>query len=293
MTMSMTESAARTTAPDATQAVPKPAPPPRNVSVTLRGSPGNGRGSPGNGWPVSTASMVDIRDLTIPGGPVGQTRMRTFRPVGTTGTLPVVLYIHGASGDPGDDLNDQAGKLAIDLRCAVAVLPCNRPATAAEIEQIYAAAVWIAAAGSDHGLDRTRVALAANAAGAAVADELMLMGPSWRNRPGRPSVAVRAHDGGAPRSTRRLRLRADKLIAAAGHGGSSRRAAVNGPGNENGGSGYRRSKPGIASPLWWTGPTLRWRRPRRPAPPTGSCSAASCPGSPRSAPPDRGWTRTT
>jgi acetyl esterase len=39
---------------------------------------------------------ADVEDLMIPGGPSGQVSIRILRPVETTGTLPVLLYTHGA-----------------------------------------------------------------------------------------------------------------------------------------------------------------------------------------------------
>src|SRR5690348_15661651 len=39
---------------------------------------------------------VDIADLTVPGGPSGSVSVRIVRPAGSTGVLPVILYIHGA-----------------------------------------------------------------------------------------------------------------------------------------------------------------------------------------------------
>ena len=39
---------------------------------------------------------ADVEDLMIPGGPSEQVSIRIFRPAGATGTLPVLLYTHGA-----------------------------------------------------------------------------------------------------------------------------------------------------------------------------------------------------
>ena len=39
---------------------------------------------------------VDITDHAVAGGPNGDVAVRIVRPKGTTGELPVVLYIHGA-----------------------------------------------------------------------------------------------------------------------------------------------------------------------------------------------------
>ncbi|GAA3245522.1 hypothetical protein GCM10020256_72460 [Streptomyces thermocoprophilus] len=39
---------------------------------------------------------VDEEWVTVPGGPTGSVRARIVRPAGTTGTLPVIVYLHGA-----------------------------------------------------------------------------------------------------------------------------------------------------------------------------------------------------
>ncbi|MEU3696148.1 alpha/beta hydrolase, partial [Streptomyces griseoviridis] len=39
---------------------------------------------------------VDEEWITVEGGPTGSVRARIVRPAGAEGTLPVVLYIHGA-----------------------------------------------------------------------------------------------------------------------------------------------------------------------------------------------------
>ena len=39
---------------------------------------------------------VEDEWISVPGGPSGDVRVRIVRPHGATGTLPVVLYIHGA-----------------------------------------------------------------------------------------------------------------------------------------------------------------------------------------------------
>jgi acetyl esterase/lipase len=47
---------------------------------------------------------ADITDLTVPGGPHGDVAVRIVRPVGTSGPLPVVLFIHGPGWVFGDTI---------------------------------------------------------------------------------------------------------------------------------------------------------------------------------------------
>jgi acetyl esterase/lipase len=157
-------SAPRTPAPHATAITTAPSPP-HDVRVVRRAAPSREQ-------PADAVPRVDRWDLIVPGGPAGQFGLRAFRPVGLTGPLPVVVCVHGGNSDGADDL---AGSLAVDLNCAVLVPDRGSAATTAQIEQVYATIGWIAVAGRNHGLDRTRVALAANHAGADVADAVMLM----------------------------------------------------------------------------------------------------------------------
>src|ERR1700694_4009004 len=39
---------------------------------------------------------IDIEDTTVPGGPSGEVSIRILRPRQATGSLPAILYIHGA-----------------------------------------------------------------------------------------------------------------------------------------------------------------------------------------------------
>ncbi|MFD3621170.1 esterase, partial [Streptomyces sp. NPDC058676] len=39
---------------------------------------------------------IDEEWITVQGGPTGSVRARVVKPAGTEGTLPVIIYIHGA-----------------------------------------------------------------------------------------------------------------------------------------------------------------------------------------------------
>jgi hypothetical protein len=77
MTTTITRPAPQPAAPAVTRTAPKPAPLPHNISVTRRKTADKVR-------PVDIAALVDVRDLTVPGGPVGQTCLRIFQPAGAT-----------------------------------------------------------------------------------------------------------------------------------------------------------------------------------------------------------------
>ncbi|WP_020423243.1 alpha/beta hydrolase [Amycolatopsis sp. ATCC 39116] len=113
---------------------------------------------------------ADIEDLTIEGGPTGQVKVRIVRPAGATGTLPVVLYIHGAGWVFGNaHTHDRLiRELAAGTGAAVVFPDYDRSPEArypVALEQSYATARWIVAEGAKHGLDANRLAIAGDSVG--------------------------------------------------------------------------------------------------------------------------------
>ncbi|GAA3800467.1 MULTISPECIES: alpha/beta hydrolase [Amycolatopsis] len=113
---------------------------------------------------------ADIEDLTIEGGPTGQVKVRIVRPAGATGTLPVVLYIHGAGWVFGNaHTHDRLiRELAAGTGAAVVFPDYDRSPEArypVALEQSYATAKWIVAEGAKHGLDANRLAIAGDSVG--------------------------------------------------------------------------------------------------------------------------------
>jgi acetyl esterase/lipase len=117
-----------------------------------------------------TKPAVDIEDMTIDGGPHGQVSVRLIKPAGATGTLPVVLYIHGAGWVLGSPQTHDllVRNLAVGAQAAV-VFPHYRRAPEAQypaqIEEAYATASWIVEGGTEHGLDASRLAIAGDSVG--------------------------------------------------------------------------------------------------------------------------------
>jgi acetyl esterase len=116
------------------------------------------------------APAVDVTDLTLPGGPSGQVSIRVYRPAGSTGPLPVLLFTHGAGWVFGDahthdrlvrELTVRAGAATVFTEYSLS--PEARYPTA--IEEVYAALQWIAASGAEHDLDGTRIAVAGDSVG--------------------------------------------------------------------------------------------------------------------------------
>ncbi|WP_328852204.1 alpha/beta hydrolase [Micromonospora globbae] len=123
---------------------------------------------------------VDIEETTVPGGPNGPVSVRILRPIGATGPLPVIIYIHGAGWVFGNaHTHDRlVRELAVGTGAAV-VFPNYSLSPEARypvaIEENYAVATWIAAHGAEHGLDAARIAVAGDSVGGNMAAALTLM----------------------------------------------------------------------------------------------------------------------
>jgi acetyl esterase/lipase len=113
---------------------------------------------------------ADITDLTVPGGPNGDVALRIVKPVGATGTLPVILYIHGAGWVLGGPATHDrlVRKLAVGAGAAVVFVDYRRAPESqypSQIEESYAAAEWVVAQGGEHDLDASRMAIAGDSVG--------------------------------------------------------------------------------------------------------------------------------
>jgi acetyl esterase/lipase len=123
---------------------------------------------------------VDEEWVTIPGGPTGQVKARIVRPAGSTGDLPVVIYIHGAGWVFGNaHTHDRlVRELATGADAAVVfpeydLSPEHRYPVA--IEQNWTVAQWIVAEGASKGLDASRIAVAGDSVGGNMSAALTLM----------------------------------------------------------------------------------------------------------------------
>ncbi|MGW1894330.1 alpha/beta hydrolase [Streptomyces sp. NPDC002004] len=123
---------------------------------------------------------VDEEWITVPDAPTGEVRARIVRPRGATGTLPVVLYIHGAGWVFGNARTHDrlVRELAVGAQAAVVFpeygLSPEAPYPTA-IEQNYAVARWVVGQGAGQGLDGSRLAVAGDSVGGNMAAALTLM----------------------------------------------------------------------------------------------------------------------
>ena len=129
---------------------------------------------------------VDVSDLMVPGGPSGEVSIRILRPRGATGSLPVIVYIHGAGWVFGNaHTHDRLiRELAVGANAAVvfpnySLSPEAKYPTA--IEESYAVAVWVAQHGAEQDLDPTRIAVAGDSVGGNMTAALTLLAKQRRD----------------------------------------------------------------------------------------------------------------
>jgi acetyl esterase len=118
---------------------------------------------------------VDVEELTVDGVPV-----RITRPVGATGPLPVVIYIHGAGWVFGNaHTHDRlVRELTVKTGAAVVFPDYSRSPEArypVAINQNYAVAKWVFEHGAERDLDPGRVAVAGDSVGGNMTAALTLM----------------------------------------------------------------------------------------------------------------------
>jgi acetyl esterase len=123
---------------------------------------------------------VDEEWVTVYGGPTGQVPVRIVRPAVVGGTLPVILYVHGAGWVFGDaHTHDRlVRELAVGAGAAVVFPEYDRSPEArypVAVEQSYAAAQWVVAHGAEKGLDGSRVAVAGDSVGGNMSAALTLL----------------------------------------------------------------------------------------------------------------------
>jgi acetyl esterase len=123
---------------------------------------------------------VNITDITVPGGPSGAVSVRILRPQNSTGTLPVILYIHGAGWVFGNaQTHDRLiRELAVGANAAVvfpeySLSPEAKYPTA--IEESYTVAQWVTQHGAEHDLDPTRIAIVGDSVGGNMSAALTLL----------------------------------------------------------------------------------------------------------------------
>lgn len=122
---------------------------------------------------------VDEKWISVPAS-VGDVHVRIVKPVGSTGALPAILYIHGGGWVLGNaGTHDRLVRdLATGVDAAVVFVEYDRSPEArypVAIEQAYATAQWITSHGADEGIDATRIAVAGDSVGGNMAAAVAIM----------------------------------------------------------------------------------------------------------------------
>ncbi|GGS54015.1 MULTISPECIES: alpha/beta hydrolase [Streptomyces] len=123
---------------------------------------------------------VDEEWITVQGGPTGSVRARIVKPAGATGTLPVIVYIHGAGWVFGNaHTHDRlVRELAVGAQAAVVFPEYDLSPEArypVAIEQNFTVAKWVVDEGASKGLDGSRLAVAGDSVGGNMTAALTLM----------------------------------------------------------------------------------------------------------------------
>jgi acetyl esterase len=126
------------------------------------------------------APAVEITDLVIPGGPSGEVSIRIYRPAGSVGELPVILFTHGAGWVFGDAHTHDRLVRELTTRAEAATVFTNYSLSPeakypTAIEEIYAALEWIGAEGASQNLDANRIAVAGDSVGGNMTAAITLM----------------------------------------------------------------------------------------------------------------------
>jgi acetyl esterase len=111
---------------------------------------------------------------------VGDVRVRIVKPVGATGQLPTILYVHGGGWILGNaGTHDRlVRELAVGVTAAVVFVEYDRSPEAhypVAIEQAYATARWIGRDGPTMGLDASRLAVAGDSVGGNMAAAVAIL----------------------------------------------------------------------------------------------------------------------
>jgi acetyl esterase/lipase len=113
---------------------------------------------------------ADVEEKTFPVGPTGEVPVRIYRPKGSKGTLPVVVYFHGGGWVLGSkNTHDRLLRDLVNATGAAFVFVSYTPSPEAQFpvptEQAYAATKYVAEHGAELGFDTTRLAIAGDSVG--------------------------------------------------------------------------------------------------------------------------------
>lgn len=123
---------------------------------------------------------VEDEWVSIDADRVGSVDVRIVKPAGAAGSLPVIVYIHGAGwvfGNAGTH-DRLVRELAVGAGAAVVFPEYDLSPEATypvAVEQSYATAAWVARQGAEHGLDTSRIAIAGDSVGGGMSAAVTLL----------------------------------------------------------------------------------------------------------------------
>ena len=117
-----------------------------------------------------TRLPADVEDKMFPVGPTGQTSVTIYRPAGSKGSLPVVMYYHGGGWVLGSkNTHDRLLRDLVNRTHAAFVFVNYTPSPEAQfpipVEQGFAALKYVAEHGDELNFDTTRLAVAGDSVG--------------------------------------------------------------------------------------------------------------------------------
>ncbi len=126
------------------------------------------------------ANLVDIEEVSIPGGPAGHVEVQIIRPSGNTEALPVIMYFHGGGWMGGNKYTHAKliSKLANKANAAVVFVEYSlTPEVKYPFanEEAYHALEFISENGKKFNLDSSRLAVAGDSAGGNMATVMTIM----------------------------------------------------------------------------------------------------------------------
>ena len=122
---------------------------------------------------------IDEEWITVPAD-VADAKVRIIRPAGSSGMLPVIVYMHGGGWILGNAATHDrlVRELAVGAHAALLFVEYPNSPEARyplAIEQGYATAQWVTREGASHGLDANRMAVAGESVGGNMTAALTLM----------------------------------------------------------------------------------------------------------------------
>jgi triacylglycerol lipase len=129
----------------------------------------------------SPPTSVQVEECRVP-GPAGSpdVRLRIYRPIRAGSAIPAILHFHGGGYVLGlPEMNETSQRqLASELHCAIVSVDYRlAPETTfpGQVEDAYAALVWLAVNATQLGIDATRIGVKGESAGGGLAAGLALL----------------------------------------------------------------------------------------------------------------------